>query len=69
MIMTNLERLALLRAAVQVLDTADSLVQSAYVDTTDSTAIECYDIHCSIEDVISTLEERIDDLEAEVTNG
>jgi len=60
--MTN-TRLALLRAAVQLLDTADSLVQSGFVDSEGPDAIDCYDIHCAIEDVIATLEERIVDLE------
>lgn len=61
--MTNSERIALLRSAIDSLDFADSQMQAAFVGTQDSEAIVCYDLHCAIEDVISTLDEKIIDLE------
>jgi len=61
--MTNLERIALLKNAIDILDAADSQMQAAFVDTQDSEAIECYDLHCAIEEVISSIEEKIVDLE------
>ena len=61
--MTNLERIALLKNAIDILSAADSQIQAAFVDTQDSEAIECYNLFCDIAEIISTLDEKIIDLE------
>lgn len=61
--MTNLERIALLRSAIESLDAADSRIQAAYIGTQDSEAVDCYNFHCDIAEIISTLDEKIIDLE------
>jgi len=58
--LTNKDKLDRLRMAWALLHDADASMQTALGDTE-----ECYDLHCAIEDVASSLEDIVARLEAE----
>jgi hypothetical protein len=62
--LTNAQRAARLRMAIEALHNADAWVQEA-LGATDS----CYDTHCGIEELIDDLQADIEDLEARAEGG
>ena len=58
--LTTKDKLDRLRMAWALLHDADASMQTALGDTE-----ECYDLHCAIEDVASSLEDIVARLEAE----
>jgi hypothetical protein len=56
--LTDKQKAAKLREAMELLQDADALVQEA-LGATDA----CYDLHCGIEDIVDELRDDIIDLE------
>lgn len=60
--LTNKEKADKLREAIALLQDVDALQQTGMAELNGDV---CYEVHCELEDIIDTLEEGIDELEAE----
>jgi hypothetical protein len=62
--LTDAQRAAKLREAMELLMDADVLVQEALGDTD-----VCYDLHCGIEELIDQLRDDVEDLDRRAEGG